>query len=378
MSASLQRIWAVFIKEFIQFFRDNVTFITAIAIPLIQLILYGYAINTDVKHQSTVVYDQSKSVMSRDILYKFQSSQYFDIKGFLNSSNAVGKAIDDGQAKVGIIIPPKLESNILGNKSSQILVIIDASDPMSSSSALSASQMIGLMENQEILTKKLQQNGIILPNKNPFEVDVRAWYNPDLLSTYFLVPGLIAVLISLSTLVLTAMAIVREKERSTYEQLIVTPLRPIELTIGKLMPYAIIGYAQMSLVIIAAIALFNLNIKGNLFLLYIFALPFILANLSLGYIISTLAKNQQQALQMSFFLMVPIFLLSGFMFPREAMPGIIYYLSYIAPATFFLVVVRGIILKGLGFFELWQWEVGLIIYIIIALSISRFLLKRKS
>jgi len=378
MSASLQRIWAVFIKEFIQFFRDKVTFITAIAIPLIQLILYGYAINTDVKHQSTVVYDQSKSVMSRDILYKFQSSQYFDIKGFLNSSNAVGKAIDDGQAKVGIIIPPKLESNILGNKSSQILVIIDASDPMSSSSALSASQMIGLMENQEILTKKLQQNGIILPNKNPFEVDVRAWYNPDLLSTYFLVPGLIAVLISLSTLVLTAMAIVREKERGTYEQLIVTPLRPIELTIGKLMPYAIIGYAQMSLVIIAAVALFNLNIKGNLFLLYIFALPFILANLSLGYIISTLAKNQQQALQMSFFLMVPIFLLSGFMFPREAMPGIIYYLSYIAPATFFLVVVRGIILKGLGFFELWQWEVGLIIYIIIALNISRFLLKRKS
>lgn len=378
MSASLQRIWAVFIKEFIQFFRDKVTFITAIAIPLIQLILYGYAINTDVKHQSTVVYDQSKSVMSRDILYKFQSSQYFDIKGFLNSSNAVGKAIDDGQAKVGIIIPPKLESNILGNKSSQILVIIDASDPMSSSSALSASQMIGLMENQEILTKKLQQNGIILPNKNPFEVDVRAWYNPDLLSTYFLVPGLIAVLISLSTLVLTAMAIVREKERGTYEQLIVTPLRPIELTIGKVMPYAIIGYAQMSLVIIAAIALFNLNIKGNLFLLYIFALPFILANLSLGYIISTLAKNQQQALQMSFFLMVPIFLLSGFMFPREAMPGIIYYLSYIAPATFFLVVVRGIILKGLGFFELWQWEAGLIIYIIIALNISRFLLKRKS
>jgi ABC-2 type transport system permease protein len=378
MSASLQRIWAVFIKEFIQFFRDKVTFITAIAIPLIQLILYGYAINTDVKHQSTVVYDQSKSVMSRDILYKFQSSQYFDIKGFLNSSNAVGKAIDDGQAKVGIIIPPKLESNILGNKSSQILVIIDASDPMSSSSALSASQMIGLMENQEILTKKLQQNGIILPNKNPFEVDVRAWYNPDLLSTYFLVPGLIAVLISLSTLVLTAMAIVREKERGTYEQLTVTPLRPIELTIGKLMPYAIIGYAQMSLVIIAAVALFNLNIKGNLFLLYIFALPFILANLSLGYIISTLAKNQQQALQMSFFLMVPIFLLSGFMFPREAMPGIIYYLSYIAPATFFLVVVRGIILKGLGFFELWQWEVGLIIYIIIALNISRFLLKRKS
>ncbi len=378
MSASLQRIWAVFIKEFIQFFRDKVTFITAIAIPLIQLILYGYAINTDVKHQSTVVYDQSKSVMSRDILYKFQSSQYFDIKGFLNSSNAVGKAIDEGQAKVGIIIPPKLESNILGNKSSQILVIIDASDPMSSSSALSASQMIGLMENQEILTNKLQQNGIILPNKNPFEVDVRAWYNPDLLSTYFLVPGLIAVLISLSTLVLTAMAIVREKERGTYEQLIVTPLRPIELTIGKVMPYAIIGYAQMSLVIIAAVALFNLNIKGNLFLLYIFALPFILANLSLGYIISTLAKNQQQALQMSFFLMVPIFLLSGFMFPREAMPGIIYYLSYIAPATFFLVVVRGIILKGLGFFELWQWEVGLIIYIIIALNISRFLLKRKS
>ncbi|AWB10862.1 ABC-2 type transport system permease protein [Thermodesulfobium acidiphilum] len=378
MKASLQRIWAVFIKEFIQFFRDKVTFITAISIPLIQLILYGYAINTDVKHQSTVVYDQSRSVMSRDILYKFQNSQYFDIKKFVNSSDAVGRAIDNGQAKVGIIIPPKLESNILGNKSSQILVIIDASDPMSSSSALSASQMIGLLENQEILTKKLQQNGIILPSKTPFEVDVRAWYNPDLLSTYFLVPGLIAVLISLSTLVLTAMAIVREKERGTYEQLIITPLRPIELTIGKVTPYAIIGYAQMTLVIIAAVVLFKLNIKGNLLLLYIFALPFILANLSLGYIISTLAKNQQQALQMSFFLMVPIFLLSGFMFPREAMPGIVYYLSYIAPATFFLVIVRGIILKGLGFYELVKWEIGLIIYIIIALNISRFLLKRKS
>ncbi|HEM55918.1 MAG TPA: ABC transporter permease, partial [Thermodesulfobium narugense] len=311
-------------------------------------------------------------------LYKFQNSQYFDIKKFVNSSDAVGRAIDNGQAKVGIIIPPKLESNILGNKSSQILVIIDASDPMSSSSALSASQMIGLLENQEILTKKLQQNGIILPSKTPFEVDVRAWYNPDLLSTYFLVPGLIAVLISLSTLVLTAMAIVREKERGTYEQLIITPLRPIELTIGKVTPYAIIGYAQMTFVIIAAVVLFKLNIKGNLLLLYIFALPFILANLSLGYIISTLAKNQQQALQMSFFLMVPIFLLSGFMFPREAMPGIVYYLSYIAPATFFLVIVRGIILKGLGFYELVKWEIGLIIYIIIALNISRFLLKRKS
>ncbi|NPV27466.1 MAG: ABC transporter permease [Firmicutes bacterium] len=368
------RLWPIITKEFIQMRRDRLTLAMMIMIPVIQLLLFGFAVNTDVKHLPTVVFDQCRQQESREILAAFQNSQYYDLVYYVNSFDEVTRAIDSGQAKVAIVFPPDFAEALTVRRQATMQVIVDASDPMTASSAISTASAIGQLRSIQVMTQVLQKAGISAPLEMPVDVRVRAWYNPDLVSANFIVPGLLGVILTMTMVMVTAMAIVRERERGTLEQLIVTPIKKYELMIGKIVPYIVVGYVQLTLALLSGIWIFSVPVVGNLTLLYVLTLIFMVANLGMGLLISTVAKNQQQAMQMSIFVILPTILLSGFVFPRESMPALIYGLGYLIPATYYLQILRGIILKGVSLPYLWQYIWPLTIYsvAIIALGIVRF------
>lgn len=371
----MKRLRAILIKEFIQMRRDRITFAMMIALPVIQLIVFGFAINTDVKHLPTIVFDQSLQHESRDLLASFEASGYFDIKYTGASYEDVTRAIESGRSKVGIIFPPDFTENRKHGRAAQVQVIVDASDSMSASSAISTAQMIGLLKSQEIIAAKLQASGISQTGM-PYDVRIRPWYNPDFVSAYYMVPGIIGVILTMTMVMITSMAIVRERERGTLEQLIVTPLKAHELMLGKIIPYIFVGYVQITLALAVGIVVFDIPVRGSLGLLYALASVFIIASLSLGVFISNLAKTQMQAMQMSFFVFLPSVLLSGFMFPREAMPLFFYALGNVIPLTFFLEIVRAIILKGIGLQYLWSQLFALIAFIFAVFTASIFRFKK--
>jgi len=362
----MKRLWAILIKEFIQMSRDRLTFAMMVALPIVQLLIFGFAINTDVKHLPTIVFDQSLQQEGRDFLSALEASGYYSINYTARNFQEVNDAIDSGKAKVGIIIPPDFSRNLHGGRSAQVQVLVDASDSMSASSAISAAQLLGQVKSQEIIIKHLPGGKM----ETPYDVRIRPWYNPDFISAYYMVPGILGVILTMTMVMITSMAIVREKEKGTLEQLIVTPLKSYELMLGKIIPYIFVGYVQITLALLVGILVFDLPIRGSLWLLYLLTSLFIIASLALGVLISSFAKTQMQAMQMSFFVFLPSILLSGFMFPRVAMPKIIYALGNLIPLTFYLDILRGIILKGIGLNFLFTQVLALIVMIIIILTLS--------
>ncbi|MGI6421426.1 MAG: ABC transporter permease [Syntrophomonadaceae bacterium] len=367
----MTRILSVIKKEYLQMRRDRLTLVLIFMLPLVQLLLFGYAIQTEVKHIPTVVFDQSLSSESRDILSSFSASGYFDIVYSLHSYDEVTRFIDSGQAQVGIIIPPDFSHKLVRNESAPLQVIVDASDNMVANQAIATANSIGLIKSQEILLQKRPGTSL------PLDVRVRPWYNPDGITAYYMVPAILGVIVTMTMVIITAMAIVRERERGTLEQLIVTPLKNYELMLGKIIPYIVLGYLQISVALLVASLIFKVPIRGNLLELYILTLFFITASLGLGLTISNLTKTQMQAMQMAFFVMLPSILLSGFMFPRQAMPDIIYYISYVVPLTYYLDIIRGIILKGIGFSYLLGQVSALLIFSLLMLGISTSKFKKK-
>ncbi len=325
-------------------------------LPLVQLLLFGYAIQTEVKHIETVVFDQSLSFESRDLQQAFSASGYFDVIGSAASFAEVTKAIDSGQAKVGIIFPPDFAQTLKRGESSPVQVIVDASDSMVSNQAIAVANSISLLKSQEMILKKVHLGGA------PLDIRVRAWYNPDGVTAYYMVPAILGIIVTMTMVIMTSVAIVRERERGTLEQLIVTPIRSLELMIGKIIPYIVLGYLQITVALLVAVIFFQVPIRGSLGQLYALTLFFITASLGLGLMISNLARTQMQAFQMSFFVMLPSILLSGFMFPRAAMPKIIYYFSCVIPLTYYLDIIRGIILKGIGLGYLWGQVISLLVF----------------
>ncbi|EGO62131.1 ABC transporter permease [Acetonema longum] len=363
------RLKALLVKEFIQMSRDRLTFAMMVMLPIVQLLVFGYAINTDVKHLSTVVFDQSLSYESRDLLSSFEASGYFDINYAAGSFQAVSDHIESGKTKVGIIIPPDFAANLKHGRTASFQVIVDASDSMAASSAISTAQMIGQIKSQQILVEKMQA----IAGKSiaaPYDIRIRPWYNPDFVTAFYMVPGILGVVLTMTMVMITSMAIVRERERGTLEQLIVTPLKSYELMLGKIIPYVFVGYVQVTLALLVGIFVFDLPVQGSILLLYGLTLIYILAALALGILISNMAQTQMQAMQMSFFIFLPSVLLSGFMFPREAMPRFFFWLSHIIPLTFFLEILRGIILKGLSIRFLWSQIAALLVFITVALTVS--------
>ncbi|NLV15972.1 MAG: ABC transporter permease [Syntrophomonadaceae bacterium] len=345
------RIISVLKKEFIQIKRDKMTLGIIFMLPLIQLLLFGYAIQTEVKHISTVVFDQSLSQESRSMLEAFSASGYFDITGVAGSYEEVTHRIDSGQAKVGIIFPPDFNHSVQKGIPAQVQVIVDASDNMVANQAMAVANSIGLLKSQEIVLSKMRLEG------PPYDIRVRPWYNPDGITAYYMVPGILGIIVTLTMMIMTSVSIVRERERGTLEQLIVTPIKSWELMMGKIVPYIALGYIQITVALLVGVAVFGVPIRGSLLELYLLTLFFITASLGLGILISNVAQNQMQAFQMSFFIMLPSIMLSGFLFPRAAMPDFIYYLSNVIPLTYYLDIIRGIILKGIGF----QYLVGQVI-----------------
>lgn len=359
----MSRILSILYKEFLQMRRDRMTLGLIFMLPLVQLLLFGYAIQTEVKHIPTVVFDQSLSVESREMLDSFSASGYFDATYVAGSFTEVNKMIDSGQAKVGIVFPPDFADNIKRGTPGPIQVIVDASDNMVANQAIAIANSIGLIKSQKVLASKIQGGP-------PYDIRIRPWYNPDGITAYYMVPAILGIIVTMTMVIMTSIGIVRERERGTMEQLIVTPIRPYELMIGKIVPYIALGYLQITVALLVGVLVFQVPIRGSLLELYLLTLFFITASLGLGILISNIAKTQMQAFQMSFFVMLPSILLSGFMFPRDAMPKFIYYLSAIIPLTYYLDIIRGIVLKGIGFQYLMGQVVSLMVFSVVLLTLS--------
>ena len=359
----MYRFLAILKKEWIQMRRDGMTLAIMVMLPIVQLLLFGFAIHTDVKHQPTVVFDQSLTEESRDLLASFTASEYFDIQYTARSFDEVNGFIDQGKAKVGIIIPPDLTESLRHERTTPIQVIVDASDSMSSSSAIGAAQSIGQLASKEFL---LSRHPELSPEKlSLYDMRVRAWYNRDAVSVYYMLPGILGIILTLTMVMITSMAIVRERERGTLEQLLVTPMRIWELLLGKIVPYIFVGYVQTTVAILVGLAIFEIPLRGSIPLLYGLTTLFITATLTLGILISTVAKTQMQAMMMSLFTFLPSILLSGFIFPIQAMPTLFQYVSAVIPMTYYMDITRGIFLKGNGLSELYPQALSLFLFILL-------------
>jgi ABC-2 type transport system permease protein len=336
-------------KELLQLRRDRLTLGMMGMLPLLQLLLFGYAINTDVRHIRTVIYDQDRSAASRDLARSLAATGFYDIVGEVRDYGEVNRAFRLGAARVALVIPPRFSANAATpGKSTAVQLIIDGSDPQIVGSASNTATALITARASSLVLGRLAAAGLG-PPVVPLTAEPAIWYNPDLRTAVFVVPGLVGVILTMTMVMLTAMGIARERERGTLEQLIVSPVRKLELMVGKIAPYVVIGYAQMTLILGAGALIFGVPLSGSLPLLYLLSFVFIAANLALGLFFSTLAATQQQAMQMSFFFLLPNILLSGFMFPFEAMPAPAQWLAHALPLTHFLRIVRGIVLKGSGF-----------------------------
>ena len=362
----MNNIKAIAIKEFIHIIRDRRMLGMIVLMPLIQLLIYGYAINMDVKHLATVVLDQDQTYLSRRLISSFEQSSYFDIKENVASAPQLYQALDRGKAKAGLLIPSGFTKDVLSSRGVNVQLLIDGTDSNPANVALSSSQAI--------VASFMQREGLIIAQVAPIDFRPRLWYNPDLKSSYFMIPGLVGLVLQLFIPMITATAIVREKERGNIEQLLVTPIKPYQLILGKLIPYVCVGIVMYFLIMGAAQLLFGVPIRGNSLTLFALTMLFLTVCLGIGLLASTIAENQQQASQIVMFFASPSILLSGFIFPRETMPAFVYYIGNFIPLTYFVQIIRGVTLKGVGLFDLWEQVIPLIIMAVVILwfSISRF------
>ena len=366
----MQRTLTIMRKEFIQLRRDPYSMTLLLVEPIVLLLIIAYALSTDVKHIPTVVWDQSRSNESRRLLESFQQSQYFDLDYHVDDQAAVTRLIDSGQAKAGLIIPVDYAGRLARGEDAGVQFIIDGSDPMVATSGLSYAMLVAQANAIKLAVRRLQIREM------PTFIDFRprVWYNPNMENMVYLTPGLVAVILVYVTLAMSSFAIVRERERGTLEQLIVTPIKPWELMVGKLLPYVLVSFADAGLMLLVATLFFGTSINGNILLLTVLSLVFIISMLALGIFISTVSSSQYQAQQWVIFMLVPPALLSGLIFPIEAMPRLAQFIAYLMPLTYYLHIVRGIILKGNGLNYLWRDTLILAVMglLLMTLSVSRF------
>ncbi len=352
------RIWQLVFKEFLQTLRDPRMRMLVIGPPIIQLIVFGYAANLDLKNIPTAVYDEDNSVISRDLTSTFTSSGYFKIVARIADDREITRLLDRGQVKAVLHFGPDLASRVKSGRTAQVQVVVTGTDSNTASVVQSYAMQILEGYNRTLLEKRMKQNPImakVLPAgvSGILQPRLRIWYNPDLASVNFYIPGIIGLVIMLITLMLTSMAVVREKEIGTMEQIMVTPIRPSEFILGKTIPFSVIGFMQAAVITAIGVFWFNVPMKGDLLLLAISLLIYLLSALGIGLLISTISRTQQQALFSTFFFFFPCILLSGFIFPIANMPWIIQLITYANPLRYALVVIRGIFLKGVGLDVLW-------------------------
>jgi ABC-2 type transport system permease protein len=342
----LKGFGSIFYKEIIQISRDPITLVLMLIIPMLQLTIFGYAINTDIRNIKTVVYNLDVGQQSRDLIAAFENTDYFQISEYARSDEELNRAIVGGRAKVGIKIPPDYSDRLLNAQQATVLVLIDGSDSSIASQSLQVSTSVGLSQSISQLNGPMSSAGL------PIDVRPKMLFNPDMRSANFMVPGLVAVILQIITTMLTAFSLGRARARGTLEQLLVTPVRPFGLMLGKLVPYGLIGVFETLTVLAVMRIVFDVPIHGSLLLLVGLSVIFLFTALAIGLLISTRAQNQMQALQLAWLIMLPSVLLSGFMFPRDSMPLVMQVVGFLVPATHFLEIIRGIVLRGATFVDL--------------------------
>ena len=364
---TFHRLWAIVLKEFIQMKRDRVTFGMMVGIPLMQLLLFGFAINSDPRHLPTAIRMADQGPFARTLVAALRHSDYFALVREAESEADAKRWLELGDVQFVINIPEDFSRRLLRGEQPSVLVEADATDPAATGPALSALRAIASTVLNRDLTGPLSR---LRAKAAPIDFRVHAHYNPENITQYNVVPGLMGVVLTMTMVVITALAITRERERGTMENLLATPVRPLEVMLGKILPYIAVGYIQVTLILIAARDLFGVPLVGSLPLLYAVSLLFIAANLAVGITFSTLASNQLQAVQMAFFFFLPSILLSGFMFPFRGMPPWAQWVGSCLPNTHFLRIVRGILLKGNGLAEITPHLWPLLLFVVVAMTIG--------
>jgi len=371
------RLFSLIRKEFIQIGRDKRTLILVLVIPIMQLFLLGYAATNDVRNVPLAVYDQDRGPEARLLLEAYRAADYFTIAYDVNSEEELSALIDGGQARAGLIIPPEYGEKVLGGEPAQVMFILDGSDPTVASTALSAAKLIGQAYSTQVLEEKLMMTGQAAAIQPPVEVSTNVWYNPDLVSAHFMIPGVIGMILFALTSILTASAIVRERERGTIEQLIVTPIRPWELVVGKLLPYVILAFLNAFEVLAIGHYWFGVPIRGSLWLITFASLLFLLSSLGIGLLASTIANTQQEAMLTVWMLLLPSIFLAGFFFPLEAMPKILQWISYVFPLRYYLVIIRSLMLKGIGIEAVKENLIALAIFGVAIMSLASMRFRKR-
>lgn len=365
------RFWAVLAKEFVQMRRDRLTFAMMVAIPIMQLVLFGYAINADPKALPTAVLVNDHSPYSRSFIAAMEHSGYFRVVRELGREDEAERALASGEVQFVVTIPTQFARRLERGERPVLLVEADAADPAATSNALAALMALNQTALAKDLTGPLAR---LQPVAAPFEVRVHRRYNPEGITQYNIVPGLIGTILTMTMVMMTALAMTRERERGTMENLLATPVRPVEVMAGKIVPYIVVGYIQVVIILAAARLLFGVPMAGSLVLLSVALVLFIAANLAVGFTFSTLARNQLQAMQMAFFFFLPSILLSGFMFPFRGMPVWAQWIGEVLPLTHFLRILRGILLKGNGWADIAPnvWPIALFLFVMAGIALQRY------
>ncbi|NJC87198.1 MAG: ABC transporter permease [Desulfuromonas sp.] len=347
------RLKTMLIKEFIQILRDPKMRFVILLVPLVQIIIFGYAVNTDVKHINTALYDLDNSVPSRELAARLQQSGYFNLIARVGTVGEIRDLIDHGQVKAAVQINHGFAADIQAGRTAKVQIIVDGTDPNTARIVLShAVKIAGNFSDQLLIDREVRRRGSAWQPAE-LELQSRAWFNENLESRNYYVPGVMAQMVLIVTMMLSAMSVVREKEIGTMEQIIVTPIRRWEFILGKTLPFALIGYLNVTMVTTLAVFWVDIPIRGSLLLLGVATGVYLLSSLGFGLFISTVSRSQQQAMMSAFMFMFPAMLLSGFAFPVENMPESIQYLTWINPLRHYLVIIRGIFLKGVGIDVLW-------------------------
>ncbi|MCX6056307.1 MAG: ABC transporter permease [Chloroflexi bacterium] len=371
------RLRAIIRKEFIQILRDKRALAIALIIPIMQLFLLGYAATNDVRNIPIAVYDQCKCTESRALINTYRTADYFQLSYSVESEDEIRHLIERNSIRAAILIPPDYNTR-LAKGNAQIVFIIDGSDPTSASTAYSAAVLIGQSHATKLMVKKLEMLGVNTDKLNPpLDVRTQVWYNPDLVSNYFMIPGVIGMILFAITSILTATSVVRERERGTIEQLIVTPIRPWELVLGKVLPYVILAFINTFEVLALSYWWFGVPIRGSLLLIIASSGFLLLSGLGIGLFASTIANTQQEAMLTVWMTLLPSLFLSGFFFPLEAMPLFLRWVSSIIPLRYYLVILRSVMLKGSGLESVWKEMLALLIFGLVILVFASLRFKKR-
>jgi ABC-2 type transport system permease protein len=355
------RLFSIIRKEFIQIMRDRRTLVIILIIPIMQLFLLGYSATNDIRNVPLAVFDQCRCAESRALLDAYRAADYFRIAYTVGSERELRGLIENGQARAAILIPPDYNQRLAAGDA-RVAFILDGSDPTVASTALSAAQFIGQSHATVLMTERLARSGLNLPLQPPLQVRTTVWYNPDLVSSYFMIPGVIGMILYAITSILTATSVVRERERGTIEQLIVTPIRPWELVIGKVLPYVILAFIDTLEVLALGHWWFGVPVRGDFGLILGCSGLLLLSGLGIGLFASTIANTQQEAMLTVWMTLLPSIFLSGFFFPLEAMPKVLQWISYIIPLRYYLVIIRALLIKGVGAGPIWSEILALALF----------------